>query len=288
VTSDQLAVVIVHHRTPELLRECLERVLRAAPGANVSVVETAPEEPSASALASEFASVRWLPTVNHSYSHAVNTGAAAGSEPLLALMNADVLVEEGTFADLIKALVRDPATAAVGPLALDRRGRPQDLGPGYLLHYWRARRANPAEAGVVVPWLSGCLLVVKRAVFEEAGGFDRTLRFTNEDLDFCLKLRRRGHFLRLVATRVVHLGGSATPAHPAFLAEGRRGGYLISRRYLPRWYQRLHRTYLWLESRLGQRFGRTARTRTASRMVAAMLRDDAWDVSPFGATLDDR
>lgn len=289
-------MVVVHHRTPEVLRDCLTRVISAAPDASLTVVDTSPDESQGAATAvatatlREFPNVAWLPTVNHSYSHAVNAGAAASTEPLLALMNADVLVEDDTFDRLSKALVHDPATAATGPVAVNLRRRPQDLGPAYRLHYWRAARANSRndKAGVVVPWLSGCLLLVRRSAFEEVGGFDRSLRFTNEDLDFCLKLRRRGHFLRLIDARVVHLGGSATPSHPAFMAEGRRGGYLISRRYQPAAVQSLHRAYLWLEARLGQRFGRTPAARQASAMVEAMVRTGEWDESPFGATLDDR
>lgn len=282
--------MVVHYRTPELLRECLRRLLAAAPAAKVTVVDTAPDAAVLEALAGEFAQVSWLTTDNHSYSHAVNVGAAATGEPLLALMNADVLVEERSLADLAHALERDPTTAAVGPVALDRRGRRQDLGPAYHLHYSRAARSWKVgdRAGVVVPWLSGCLQLVRRGAFEEVGGYDRSLRFTNEDLDFCLKLRRRGHFLRLVDSRVTHVGGTSTPHHAAFMAEGRRGGYLISRRYQPPAIQALHRAYLWLESRLGRRFARTSEARRASEMVAAMLRDGAWDESPFGATLDDR
>ncbi len=290
MTASDLDVVVVHYRTPELLRECLLRLRRAAPTASVVVVDTAPDSGVTAALSAEFEGVEWLATENHSYSHAVNVGAAATSGRYLAVMNADVLVEQGSVADLLAALGRDPTTAAVGPVALTRQGRRQDLGPAYLLHYARAARSwrGGDRAGVVVPWLSGCMQLVRRAAFEEVGGYDRSLRFTNEDLDFCLKLRRRGHFLRLVDSRVTHVGGSATPQHAAFMAEGRRGGYLISRRYQSKLVQVVHRAYLWLESGLGQRFAGTEEARRASAMVAAMLRDDSWDKSPFGATLDDR
>lgn len=290
MTAASVAVVVVHHRTPELLVECLASLRGAAPTATIAVVDTAPEAEFGSYLERAFDAVLWLPTTNHSYSHAVNTGVGATSEPLVALMNADVLVGERTLSDLVGALARDPASAAAGPFALDGRGRPQDLGPAYRVHYLRATRAAARgdTAGAVVPWLSGAFQLVRRSAFEEVGGYDRSLRFTNEDLDFCLKLRRRGHFLRLVDTRVTHLGGSATPRHAAFMAEGRRGGYVISQRYQPPIVQALHRAYLRAESFLGARFARSPEARRASELVAAMLRDSSWDKSPFGATLDDR
>ncbi len=290
MTVPSVAVVVVHHRTPELLIECLASLRRAAPTARITVVDTAPEAELGERLERDFDRVAWLPTTNHSYSHALNTGVATTSEPFVVLMNADVMVGEGTIVDLTAALARDPAAAAVGPVAFDRTGRPQDLGPVYRVHYYRAARAaarSEAE-GVVVPWLSGAMQLVRRPAFEEVGGYDRSLRFTNEDLDFCLKLRRRGHFLRLVDTRVTHLGGTSTPRHAAFMAEGRRGGYVISLRYQPPLVQALHRAFLRAESFLGARFGRSADARRASELVATMLRDSTWDRSPFGPTLDDR
>lgn len=288
--GSDLDIVVVHYRTPDLLRECLVRLRASAPAANVMVVDTAPDAAVLEALAREFPAVRVTTTENHSYSHSVNVGARATDGQLFALMNADVLVEEASFADLVTALVRDPTTAAVGPVALDGRGRRQDLGLAYRLNYARAARAwrTGDTTGVVVPWLSGCLQLIRRSAFEEVGGYDRSLRFANEDLDFCLKLRQRGHFLRLVDSRVTHVGGTSTPNHPAFLAEGRRGGYIISRRYQSRVVQTLHRAYLEIETWFGQRCAPTPEARRASEMVAAMLRDDSWDDSPFGATLDDR
>src|SRR5690606_40021291 len=132
------------------------------------------------------------------------------------------LVELDSLARLLAALEEDSGAGLAGPLALPPRGHPQDLGLPYRLAYARALRAG--GSGTRVAWLSGCLQLIERRVYENIGGYDETFRFFNEDLEYCSRARRAGFYCRLVAAPVVHVGGLSTPAHPAFHVEGRRGG----------------------------------------------------------------
>jgi GT2 family glycosyltransferase len=58
--------------------------------------------------------------------------------------------------------------------------------PGY------ARRLQVTQN---VSALTGACLMTRRAVFEEAGGFDERFVLTYNDVDFCLRLRQRGYLL---------------------------------------------------------------------------------------------
>ncbi|MFA7461097.1 MAG: glycosyltransferase family 2 protein [Trueperaceae bacterium] len=293
-----LGIAVIHYRTPNLAFDCLARLAQAAPGAEVVVVDTAPERDFADQLAARHPDVRFVATANHSYAHSVNAGLAALSAQHLAFMNADVLVEPDTFTALRAALDESTGEAVVAPLALTAAGSPQPMGPGYQLHYRRLRRlrersaasdsAVPAPPSIEVPWLAGYLQLVHRALWDRVGGYDESFRFFNEDIDFCLRARALGYTCRLVDTPVVHLGGSSTPAHPAFHAEGRRGGMVITQRHHGAAYQGLHLAYLWAEALIGRRLARTTDRRRAHALVLEMLRSGDWSRSPFGATLDER
>ncbi len=290
--AQDLGVVVVHHRAPRaVLDEAMPRLARAAPGARVVLVATGGAVP---APGPGWPRVRAIEVENHSYARAVNRGLAALAPlPYLALMNDDVLVEERTFADLLAALAADPGAGAAGPLAYDGTGRPQDMGPVYRRAQRRVERAaatagtSPAPA-VPVPWLAGCLKLVTRQAFVATGGYDEGFRFTNEDLDHGLRSAALGYRNLLVGTPVVHLGGTSTPAHPAFHVEGRRGGYLVTARHLLRPARWLHRAFLLAEGSLGSLLARDAATRAAHRSVARMALSGAWAEGPFGPTLDDR
>jgi N-acetylglucosaminyl-diphospho-decaprenol L-rhamnosyltransferase len=284
--------VIVHHRTPEALRRTLEQLAAHAPAVPVTVVDTAMDDAVALALAAAHPRLRWLSAPNHSYAHAVNTGLKATTAPLVATMNADVLVGPRTLEDLC-APFADARVAFSGPVARTPAGRVQDQGVPYRWHHARLRRrsrrraAGEAPSWVVVPWLSGCLLVARRAAIERIGGMDGRLRFYNEDLEWCARGRAAGWRCALVATEVVHLGGAATPDDRRFLIEGLRGGYTLTRRTAvpaARW---AHRWAVAAAAGLAAAGARDPGRRAAWREVARRFARGELDDSPFGATLSD-
>ena len=283
--GQELGIAVVHHRTPAgLLGEAHSRLQKAAPRAGIVLVDSG--GPGAAEPLDLPPAVEVLEVSNHSYSHAVNRGLERLEQPFLVLMNADVLVEGDTFERLMQAARRDPKAGVVGPLALNRAGRPQDLGLPYRLAYAAAARAG--AAGAPVSWLSGCLQLIDRRLWLELGGYDESLRFTNEDLEFCLRARRAGWICRLASAPVVHIGGTSTPSHPAFHVEGRRGGYLLSQRYRSPAEAFLHRGFLRAEALLGSLVARDESARASHRAMQRLLDDGDWQRSPFGATLDDR
>lgn len=292
-TTPTLGIAVVHYRAPALALDCLRRIRRAAPDAAVVVVDTSPEAEFERALQLEHPNVSFLPASNHSYSHAVNVGLRELDASYLVLMNADVLVEEDTFRDLLAVMARHPDCGAVGPLARLPSGEPQPLGVPYR-RYYRRLLADSAGPGTQPPtslpvrWLSGCLQLVRREAWLASGGYDETLRFFNEDLDFCLRLARDGWHTRLVSTPVVHIGGSSTPDHPAFHVEGRRGGLIVTKRYYPRPIAWLQQAFLWSEALTGVLLARKPELKVAHQRMLALLRSGDFDRSPFGATLDDR
>lgn len=295
-----LGIAVVHYRTPEVALDCLTRLRVAAPGARIVVVDTAPDPAFEQRLAAEHPEVQFLKAPNHSYSRSVNLGVAALGTELVALMNADVLVEPDTFTKLTSALSRNGGRAVVAPLALTPSGAPQNMGWPYARYYRllrsaaaKARARAPeqqpaAPASVEVAWLAGYLQLMHADVWQRVGGYDESFRFFNEDIDFCLRVRESGYACRLVDAEVVHLGGTSTPTHPAFHVEGRRGGMVVSRRHHGPVYRWAHAAYLWAEAQLGRRLARSEQRRDAHEMVLELLRTGAWHRSPFGATLDER
>jgi len=283
-------IVIVHHRTPGPLRATLERLAHHAPGLPVTVVDTAMDEGVVAALAAVHPRLAWLGAPNHSYAHAVNCGLKATRAPLTIVMNADVLVGPRTIVDLRGAFA-DPRVALAGPVARTPAGRVQDQGLPYRLHHARLRardrrtpRGGP-PARVPVPWLSGCLLMVRRAAVDGFGGMDGRLRFYNEDLEWARRARSAGWRCTLLATEVVHLGGAATPRDPRFVLEGLRGGYALTRRAASPAVRLLHRWLVAAAAWLAAASARDAAGRAAWREVAGRFARGDLDDGPFGDTL---
>jgi N-acetylglucosaminyl-diphospho-decaprenol L-rhamnosyltransferase len=290
VTPPALEVAVIHHATPTVLARCLEALAEHAPGVDVRVVDTAFDPSLPGQLDGIHPRLTWTAVPNHSLSAGVNAALRRARHPFLVHMNADVFVGATTFADLLSAM-DDETVAMSGPLALTAAGTPQDLGIPYRRHYarvrWRQRHASGRPAAVDVPWLSGCLQLVRLSAVHRVGGMDASLRFYNEDLEWCLRLRGAGLRCRLVATEVVHLGGAATPPGSRFLLEGLRGALVLSRRYAPPLVRGGHRLGVIGVAEVAARAASQPARRAAWREVARRFRADDLERSAFGPTLDD-
>ncbi len=273
--AENLSIVVVHHRTPDVLRTCVATLAAAAPGARVVVVNSGPPEDVAGL------EVETLQVPNHSFAHAVNCGLGLVTTPYAAHMNADVYVTKETFPKLLEAL-EQPGVGMVGPRARTPDGRLQPQGLPYRRHY----RRLGGRHSVSVPWLSGCLQLVKMEAVRAIGGMDASLRFYNEDTEWCYRFRQGGFACHLVNTDVVHLGGASTPDDPRFIVEGFRGGYKLSQRLHGRVYQGLHRAVVRGLSGWNKRFSRNPAQRQAAAQIETMLRQNDFDDSLFGETLD--
>lgn len=277
-------VSIIHHRTPDILGRALAHLASAAPTAAVRVLDTGPDVGPAKAAAAPYARASVTSVPNHSYAAAVNHALRAAGNEIAIVMNADVFVADGTL-DALLAPFGDPDVALVGPLGRTPEGRLQDQG---LPYRWttRAVEGRGPAAAVDAPWLSGFLFAARRDAARDVGGMDAGLRFFNEDLEWCLRLRRGGWRCRLVGADVDHLGGAATPQAGRFLVEGLRGGMLIADRYHGPIRRELQRIALGTYAAVRARTDPPS-ARPTWRAVVRMMRSGRYDHSAFGATLAD-
>ncbi len=137
---------------------------------------------------------------NEGFLRAVNQGLAAARGEFVLLLNNDAQLFPQALEKLVQALRADPGAGAVGGRIVLLDGTLQEAGSiiwrdGSCLGYGRGH--HPDEPAFLfrrdVDYGSGCLLLVRRALFQEIGGFD--LRFAPayyEDADLCMELRARG------------------------------------------------------------------------------------------------
>ena len=283
--STALSVVVTHYRTPDLLLECLKKLAMHAPDAAVLVVDTGGEAADLVPARRTFPAVRFTKTVNHSLAHALNTGLKQTTTPFVLQMNADVMLTAGVVEAML-ARFTDAEIGMVGPRCRDAAGKWQDQGLFYRPYY--AALTLSERRAVWVPWLSGCCQLLRREVLARVGGMNSSLRFYNEDVEWCWRLRRAGYRCELVREAVLHVGGASTPPDERFLLEGLRGGMALSRQYRSNLYRGLHgygvRAYAAWQSNLS---GPEPVKKTGYEQVGRMFRAEQFDESPFGATLTD-
>src|SRR5438105_7136669 len=229
-----LSAVVVNYNARDYLLDCV-RSLRADGVDEIVVADNDSHDGSVDALRAVDGAVRVLSTgTNLGFGAAANRAFALASGDLVAVMNADVVVEPGTVKTLVEALERDPAMAAVGPRIENADGSwypsartfpslGDALGHAFLEFVAPGNRFSRRykmldwdhAAARTVDWVAGTFMVVRRDAFTSVGGFDEGYLMYVEDVDLCWRLGRRGWRVGYEpAARVMHTIGVSSELVP--------------------------------------------------------------------------
>jgi GT2 family glycosyltransferase/glycosyltransferase involved in cell wall biosynthesis len=249
----RVAAVVLHHRTPDDTFLAVRSLLASRRAIeHIIVVDNDHTDTSAAVrtvLAPGRPQITYLHTgSNLGYSGGMNFGVrealAQGADRVL-LLNSDVIVPPDCLLHLEQSFTRVPAAGIAGPVVLARSepdhvaslGMSYASGSGRMRHHAFGAAVAELElpAAREVDGVSGCLMLVKREVFEAVGLLDTDYFFSFEDLDFCLKARRAGFSTVLAgAAAVYHEGGRSIGAtSPRRLYFAARNHLLLARRNDP-------------------------------------------------------
>jgi GT2 family glycosyltransferase len=158
---------------------------------------------------------------NLGFGAACNQGAARASAPLLCFLNSDAVVTEGWLDGLRRAIDADRGTVAAVPRYVEADGTVQEAGAvltadgtGLLLGFGALPDDASHRFPRVVEYGSAACLVVRRAEFLAAGGFDPAFGLAyGEDADLALRLGAAGRRVRYAPEAVVVHARGASGGH---------------------------------------------------------------------------
>lgn len=258
-----VSVVLVSYQTRPLLLEALAR-MRATPSTEpyeVIVVDNASADGSADAVAAAFPEVQLIRSpANVGFGQAVNLAAARARGEWLLLLNPDT----EPIGDLVGEFVRYARSEPAAGLYVGRTLGPDGRDDGRSIFGWpslwgllcfalglstffpRSRLFNPEQlpgrdrtVPGPVPAASGCVLLIRRSLFTEIGGFSPHYFMYGEDLDLCLRATRHGAVPTLVPrARVMHHNGAASSSVGKRIML-LRGKITFLRLHWPRWRARI-------------------------------------------------
>jgi N-acetylglucosaminyl-diphospho-decaprenol L-rhamnosyltransferase len=226
-------VAVVSWNTRGLLDRCLESLETAARTglAEIWVVDNASSDGSPDMVRERYPWARLIAREdNLGYGRAVNLVAELTSSRWFALANADVVVRPDALKRLVAAGEADPGAGIIAPRLVLPDGRTQHLAwpfptvtatmvqnmgprlaPGRLGDRFAVRGAWNPDRPRRIPWAVGAFLLVRRAAWNEVGGFDPEQWMSAEDLDLGWRMRQAGWATRYEPAAVVdHEESSAT------------------------------------------------------------------------------
>lgn len=226
-----ISVIIASHNT----RTYLERCLNALGDAHeLIVVDSASTDGSQALVRERFPHVRLVELdANPGYGGALNEGIARATGEYLILMNGDAWPLGQAVERLVEFAEREPRAGIVGPRLLNPDGTLQPSVRGFptlwrlATEYLFLRRLAPGSSTLNAfygsrfdhrsrrdtEFLVGAVMLVRREVVDEIGGFDTSFFMFNEEVDVCYRARSAGWSVVFwPGAQFVHVGGASTSA----------------------------------------------------------------------------
>jgi GT2 family glycosyltransferase len=228
VPDAQVSVVVVTYQSEAFVDSCLRSIeMNAGVPVQTILVDNGSTDQTL-ARAAAHPDVDTIPLgANRGFSAATNVGAAGATAPNLLLLNPDAQLLPEALPTLVARLEASPHTAAVGPRFIYPDGREQDGAftypsllmtwleffprPARLLHTrWNGRLGSPDRPIEIGHPLGACMLI-RRAAWDAVGGLDEGFFMYCEEVDWCMRAKRRGWKIEHVpAAVVVHYGGGSS------------------------------------------------------------------------------
>ncbi|MGB9612606.1 MAG: glycosyltransferase family 2 protein [Candidatus Margulisiibacteriota bacterium] len=239
-----LSIIIVNTNNKELLENCLKSIYAHTHRVTfeIIVVDNNSHDGSQQMVKNNFPKVILIENKeNVGFIAASNQGLRRFKGRYALLLNDDTIVKDFAFDYLIEFMDNHPTVGACGPKLLNTNGTIQRQGGILGKKFWLSQK--PIE----VRFLVGACLMVRREVIEKVGILDENLFFYNDDLDWCLRIRKAGwKIYYLPQAEVVHYGGYSSKRvfNPKLFIEGFKGGLYFCRKHYGEFAYQIYRFLL--------------------------------------------
>ena len=265
----RVLVAIVNYRTPAMTIDCLRSLIpekQLVPGLEVVVTDNRSPDDSAqqlSAFVAESGQADWIEfkplPLNGGFAYGNNEAirdrlASATPPDFVLLLNPDTYIRPAAVRALVDFLQRHPRAGIVGSRCEDPDGTAQrsafrfptpaselddTLRLGVISKLLRrfVIAPPPPESEVVMDWVSGASMLIRREVFDAIGLLDADYFMYFEEVDFCRRAQRAGWSCWYAPqSRIVHLVGQASGVTNQRAERKRRPAYWFDsrRRYFTR------------------------------------------------------
>ena len=216
-----ITAIVLNYRTPDQTWLAVRSIESSLDHANVVVVDNGSTAESSERLSSIWRHRVIETGTNLGFSGGCNAGireALRTAAGFVLLVNSDVVLSPHAIGALRRAAHVNPRAGILAPVLLSREepdriasagirfsratGRMRHVAAGQPISMLPPGESNSVDA------VSGCVMLVRRDVFEQIGLLDEQFFFSFEDIEFCLRARRaRFEVLCVSGAIAYHEGG---------------------------------------------------------------------------------
>jgi len=227
-----LSIIIVNWNTRDLLFGCLESLFRTPPAREfeVIVIDNASTDGSALLVRRKFPQVKlFLNQSNKGFASASNQGLRKMRGKLALLLNPDTKILEISIDKMIEFMEAREDVGISGCKIINPDGSLEvsafpdptlvhEIISGFrsipflrkYIERYRIRYLSQSNGAMKVGWVTGACLMIRKETIEEIGYLDEKIFLYGEDVDWCLRARKKGwKVIYLPHIRIFHFGGAS-------------------------------------------------------------------------------
>ena len=204
-----LSIIIVNYRAWKHLRECLD-ALNASSGALFQSEVIIVDNDSADGVIDEFKSIYpdfifIINKINGGFANGCNLGSTIAKGDFFLFLNPDTVASETEVGKLLERAKENPGIYISSCRQVNENGKESKAfglfqGFGTLTGFERsiykvinrkriAEKTEEKDKLINPDWVSGSVMMIKREVFQNLGGFDEDFWMYFEDTDLCRRAR---------------------------------------------------------------------------------------------------
>ncbi len=245
-------MVVVNYNAGSLLNECISAALQQAQ--QIIVIDNGSQNFCPQGLRKAFPEQHRLQILalntNTGFAAGCNTGIGLATQPFILFLNPDCILSDGSLHRMMQVMQSDTQIGMVGGYLINPDGTEQGGGRRAIPTPWRAlvrafglyrlgkfwpelffdfhldKQPLP-QSPMEVEAVSGALMLVRRQALEDVGAWDEGYFLHCEDLDWCVRFRKKNWKIVFVPDApVTHFKGACSQARPFFVAWHKHRGML--------------------------------------------------------------
>lgn len=227
----KISAIIINYNTPEMTERCIRTLIKTVDDLimEIILIDNASQK-KLSAQVIENLGVKYIANEkNLGFAGAVNVGLSQAQGEYVLLLNSDIIVSSKSIDTLIQYLENNQKVGIAGPKFIHPDGYIQPSA-GFFPTVWREILRFTSlwillpgstllgnnlftinkfkNNAMLVDWISGGCMLIKKEVIEKVGLFDSKYFFGIEDWDYCWRTKLVGFDIAFVATaKIQHYHG---------------------------------------------------------------------------------
>lgn len=196
-----LTIQIVNYNSRENLRACLHSIREnVSDSRNHQIIIINNDEEKLENFSDEFGVDLIEKNENVGFGRAHNLGLGKSRGEYIFFLNPDTKIFSGTVEKMLGVFSADEKIGIVGPIHFDEKEISNEEHFGVRKtpfstigkKIFRDKEKSGTEGFFETDWVSGGAMMIKKDLFSELGGFDENYFMYFEDVDLCLRAKKKG------------------------------------------------------------------------------------------------